>query len=106
MNLQNRTLRTISWIILSSFLVQGCTNYYAYDMGAAPELATEINRKAETSIPAIRMHDGYKYSATELVMQPDSSTWYTGDGILPVHYPTSDIYTITFTYRKSAAKKD
>ena len=91
--------------MLGTLFFQGCTSYYAYDMGDSPELAAEITLKAQSNTPKIRMHDGYGYSGANLDLQPDSSQWYAGDGVLPVRYPTSEIYTVTFTYRKDGAKK-
>lgn len=49
------------------------------------------------------MNDGYKYSATNLHFQPDSSFWYAGKGVLPVSYSTADIDKIIFTDRLKGA---
>jgi len=103
MNLQNTKLSTISWILLGALLLQGCANYNYYEMGTTSELVAEINEKGESTNTKIYMNDGYKYSATNLHFQPDSSFWYAGKGVLPVNYSNADINKIVFTDRSKGA---
>lgn len=104
MNLQNSRIRTIFWILLGALFFQGCTSYHTIEIGESGELVAEVNQKGETRTAAVRMNDGYKYSATNLNFQADSSFWYAGEGILQVSYPSPDINKITFTDRKKSAR--
>lgn len=103
MNLQNTKFRTIFWILPVALLLQGCASYNYYEMGTTSELVAEINEKAESTSTNIYMNDGYKYSATNLHFQPDSSFWYAGKGVLPVSYSTAEIDKIIFTDRSKGA---
>jgi hypothetical protein len=84
--------------------MQGCTSYHGFGPSEPPEAIAEINARGETEEAGLVLASGYTYSATALHVRPDSTFWYTGDGILRIDKSTPEISRITFTDRRGGAR--
>ncbi len=102
MTINKKRIRTISGVVLAAFLIQGCTSYHKQDVRIGAELE-ELNQKGAADNSRIYMNDGYKYSAAKLNVQPDSTFWYAGEGVLHVQRPTPDIEKVIFVNRPRGA---
>lgn len=102
MTASNRIIRSISYVLLGVILFQGCTSYHIQDVRISGEIE-ELNQKGTTENSRVYMQDGYKYSAAKLTVEPDTTLWYAGEGVLPVERPTADINKVIFIDRPRGA---
>jgi hypothetical protein len=70
MNIYDRKIRAIAWLLLGLMVLQGCTQYHAVDINAADGLVEEINEKGKTSRSKVILKDGQVYEASKLYVGP------------------------------------
>lgn len=93
---QNLVIRLSCHVLLFAMLLQGCTSYHTYDVESGSEYIAEINEKAEKKTATVKLISGESYSASNLVLRPDSSLWYNADEAIQMSYPNTDISNIAF----------
>ena len=96
-------IRALSRVLLWAILFQGCTTYHTYDVGSSGEYIAEINKMTETKKVAVNLINGDKYSASNLVLKPDSSHWYDYDEMMQMKYSNADINSIVYSNKKKGA---